>query len=286
MAAAARSTVAIPGVNWLKGEFSWIGSRLPLLGDEGDEEGVVPLALGPGLCRVRSGLRGDPRPRPTVLGSLSLNVDSARLLLVDLLVVVGELLLEALVLLEVVLESAVWQGLDAPGDMTSLDSAVWKTVPFNKGRLFGDVLRTTVGSRGGRKMAFDILCMPRVKADLVFCPVDVGLACSEAVGWSEADMARSVRILGYRFLQVRTAVGQRFEGRNSLDSVPAKLVRERSPGFRRSRRAVADDQAERVLQPRRQVARLTWILDAMLVHVGVQSMKRPMKYCCLSMVSP
>ena len=248
--------MAIPGVYWWKG-VSWIGSRLPLLGEEGDEEGVVPLALEPGLCRVRSGLRGDPRSRPTVLGSLSLNVGSTGLLPVDLLVAVGELLLEALVLLALVLESVVWPGLDAAGDMMSLDSAVWKTVPFNKGRLFGDVLRTTVGSRGGRKMAFDILCIPRAKADLVFCPTGVGLTCSEAMGWSEAGMTSLARVFWHQSLQVRTAAGQRFEGRNGLDSVAAKFVRERSAGFRRSKRVVARNKAERVLQPRRRAARLT-----------------------------
>ena len=202
--------------------------------------------------------------------------DSAGLLPVDLLVVVGELLLEALVLLELVLESsAVCPGLDAPGDMTSLAPAAWN-VPFNKGRPFADVLRTTVGSRGGRKMAFDILCMPRAKADLVFCPVDVGLACPEAMGWSEAGMTRLTRVFWHPSQQVPTAVGQRLEGRDGLDSVAAKLVGERSAGFGRNKGAAVGNKAERVLQPRRQVARLTWILDKMIVHVGVQSMKRPM----------
>jgi hypothetical protein len=59
-------------------------------------------------------------------------------------------------------------------------------VAFNNGRALGDVLRTTVGSNGGRKMAFDILCMPNARADLVFCPGDVGLTCSAAAGCSEA----------------------------------------------------------------------------------------------------
>lgn len=185
-----------------------------------------------------------------------MNVDSAGLLPVDLLVVVGELLLEALVLLELVLKSAVWPGLDAPGDMTSLAPAAWN-VPFNKGRPFADVLRTTVGSNGGRKMAFDILCMPRAKADFAFCPVDAGLTCPEAMGWSEAGMTRLARVFWHPSLQVRTAVGQRLEGRDGLDSVAAKLVRERSAGFGRNKGAAAGNKAERVLQPRRQVARLT-----------------------------
>lgn len=103
MAAAARSTVAMPGAK-RPGGSSWTESRLLALGEDGD----VPLASKPGVRRARRGLRSGYRPRlrATVLGSLFLKRESRDDLAGELSAVVGELLLEVLVLLELVCELA------------------------------------------------------------------------------------------------------------------------------------------------------------------------------------
>jgi hypothetical protein len=124
--------------------------------------------------------------RSTVLGSWVLNVESADVFWV----VLPELVLEPLVLLELVLDVVVCVGL-GPEPGSGHVPASWK-VSFNSGRLFGDVLRTTVGSRGGRNMALDILWMPDIKVDFVSCSPGGGLGCSTVTSCSEASIPISV----------------------------------------------------------------------------------------------
>jgi hypothetical protein len=107
-------------------------------------------------------------------------MESKEVLPVDSWIALAELLVEAVVLLELVWESLDWAGLDEHVDPGSLPEA-WK-VSLSNGRFLGEALRTTVGSRG-RNMAFDILCM---KAGLVPCSLEIGLGCSTTVGCSEA----------------------------------------------------------------------------------------------------
>lgn len=113
-------------------------------------------------------------------------IESAEVLPVVFGVVWAELLLEVLVLLELVLDAVV--GLDPEADSGGV--AIPLNVSFSNGRLFGDVLRTTVGSSGGRNMAFDILCMPDTNTDLLPCPSD-GPMCSTMMGCSEANSSKS-----------------------------------------------------------------------------------------------
>jgi hypothetical protein len=97
----------------------------------------------------------------------------------------GELPIEVVVLLELVREPLDWAGLDEQDDTGGVPEA-WK-VFLSNGRLFGEALRTTVGSIG-RNMAFDILCM---KSGFVPCSLEAGLDCSTAMGCSEARGTRS-----------------------------------------------------------------------------------------------
>lgn len=123
-------------------------------------------------------------------------------------------------------------------------------------------------------MALDILCMPSAKTDFAFWPPGAVLTCSATVGCSEAgnnQVNSASRRLPRESL---TTVGQRFEGGDHLVAVPAKSGRERRAGFRWSEGAVAGDRAQRMLQCRRRVARLTWILDEMLGHVGLSRPSR------------
>ena len=178
MAAAARSLVRMPGEGWFKG-ISGVESKLVL-----GERGGVPLTLTRGLRWARCGLRFGSRfgSRPTVLWSLFLIIESAEALPVVFGVVWAELLLGMLALLELVLDDVV--GLDPEADSGGVPAPL--NVSFSNGRHFGDVLRTTVGSRGGRNMAFDILCMPDTKTDFFLCPSDE-LMCSTMMGCSEAN---------------------------------------------------------------------------------------------------
>jgi hypothetical protein len=164
--------VRMPGGGWLKG-ISGIESKL-LFG----EEGGVPLRWA--RCGLRFGNRFGSRP--TVLGSLFLIIESAEGLPAVFGVVWTELLLGVLVLLELVWDDVV--GLDPEADSGGVPTPL--NVSFSNGRLFGDALRTTVGSRGGRNKAFDILCMPDTKTDFFLCPSDE-LMCSTMMGCSEAN---------------------------------------------------------------------------------------------------
>jgi hypothetical protein len=174
--------VRMPSEGWLE-DISGIELKLLL----GDEEGL-PLAFDRGLRWARCGLWFGGRfgSRPTVLGSLFLIIESAEALPVVFGVVWAELLLEILVLLELVLGDVM--GLDPEADSGGVPASL--NVSFSNGRLFGDVLRTTVGSRGGRNMAFDILCMPDTKTDFFLRPSDE-LICSTMMGCSEANDTRS-----------------------------------------------------------------------------------------------
>jgi|UPI00032590E4 hypothetical protein len=80
-------------------------------------------------------------------------------------VALAQLPWELLALLQLIFELVLWASRDAGGDGSNTP-ATWK-VSFSDGRPFGEALRTTVGCGGLRKMAFDILCMPSAKADLV-----------------------------------------------------------------------------------------------------------------------
>jgi hypothetical protein len=134
-------------------------------------------------------------------------------------VVWTELLLGVLVLLELVWDDVV--GLDPEADSGGVPTPL--NVSFSNGRIFGDALRTTVGSRGGRNMAFDILCMPDTKTDFFLCPSDE-LICSTMMGCSEANDPISAQQTSPEEGSL-TAVGQRLEGRDNLNSVAAEFGR-------------------------------------------------------------
>lgn len=127
-----------------------------------------------GLVAVILELFGDvgrrasrPSPPPIVFGSLFLNMGRGEVLSAG-----GwePWLLSAVILQELVFDTEVPTATPHdPKTETGDTSACWN-VSFSNGRLWGDALRTTVCSREGRMMAFDILRRPEITADLLFCP--------------------------------------------------------------------------------------------------------------------